>query len=106
MYTVAPREQTLIFLASLGVGFILGIVYDLLRTLRLSITKSKPAIIVFDLLYFFVVAFVSFVFILAANKGEVRSYIIIGELIGALVYYFSLGITVIKITSKKMNKKL
>lgn len=100
MYTVAPREQALIFLASLGVGFILGVVYDLLRALRLSITKSKPAIIVFDLLYFFIVAFASFVFILAANKGEVRSYIIIGELIGAVAYYFSFGITVIKITDR------
>lgn len=98
MYTVEQSEQTLIFVASLGVGFLLGILYDIFRALRLSFTKGKAAIVIFDLLYFFAVAFLSFLFILASNKGEVRSYIIIGELLGAVFYYFSLGIAVIKIT--------
>ncbi|MGN1316249.1 MAG: spore cortex biosynthesis protein YabQ [Acutalibacteraceae bacterium] len=98
MYTVEQSEQTLIFIASLGIGFLLGILYDLFRALRLSFTKGKAAIVIFDLLYFFAVAFFSYMFILASNKGEVRSYIIIGELLGAVFYYFSLGIAVIKIT--------
>ena len=100
MYNVSQNEQTLIFIASLGVGFILGVLYDFLRALRLSITKSKVAVIVFDLLYFFMVAFFSYIFILAANKGEVRSYIIIGELLGAVFYYFSLGFALMKLTDK------
>ena len=78
MYNVSQSEQTLIFLASLGVGFLLGVLYDFLRALRLSFTRGKVAVIIFDLLYFFMVAFFSYIFILAANKGEVRSYIIIG----------------------------
>ena len=98
MYSVEQSEQTLIFVASLGVGFLLGILYDIFRALRLSFTKGKAAIVIFDLLYFFAVAFLSFLFILASNKGEVRSYIIMGELLGAVFYYFSLGIAVIRIT--------
>ena len=90
----------LIFLASLGVGFIMGILFDFLRALRLSVTRGKCSIIVFDLLDFFVVAFGSYLFILAANKGEVRSYIIIGELLGAVFYYFSLGFALMKLTDK------
>ena len=100
MYNVYQSEQMLIFLASLGVGFLLGVLYDFLRALRLSFTKGKIAVIIFDLLYFFMVAFVSYMFILAANKGEVRSYIIIGELLGAVFYYFSLGFALMKLTDK------
>lgn len=98
MYTVDQNEQLIIFLTSLGVGFILGVLYDALRALRLSLTKGRVATVVFDLLYFFLFALLSYIFMLASNKGEVRSYIIIGEIIGAVFYYFSFGIAVIKIT--------
>lgn len=100
MYNVYPSEQSLIFIASLGVGFLLGVLYDFFRALRLSFTKGKIAVVIFDLLYFFVVAFVSYIFILAANKGEIRSYIIIAELLGAVFYYFSLGFALMKLTDK------
>ncbi len=100
MYTVDQNEQVLIFLASLGVGFLLGVLYDFLRAVRLSFTRGKIAVVIFDLIYFFSVAFFSYIFILAANKGEVRSYIIIGELLGAVFYYFSFGIAVVKITNR------
>lgn len=100
MYTVDQNEQFIIFLTSLGVGFILGILYDILRALRLSFTKGKAATVVFDLLYFFLFALLSFIYMLASNKGEVRSYIIIGEIVGAVFYYFSFGIVVMKITDR------
>ncbi len=100
MYNVDSSEQMLIFLASLGVGFLLGVLYDFLRAFRLCLTKVKWVVVVFDLLYFFMVAFFSYIFIIAANKGEVRSYIIIGEFLGAVFYYFSFGIAVIKLTDQ------
>ena len=100
MYNVYQSEQMLIFLASLGVGFLLGVLYDFLRALRLSFMRGKWSVVVFDLLYFFMVALGSYIFILAANKGEVRSYIIIGELLGATFYYFSLGFALMKLTDK------
>lgn len=108
MYSVPQAEQLSIFFASLGIGFLLGILYDFLRALRLSITNARPAIVIFDLLYFFLFGIISFLFILALNKGEVRSYIIIGELIGAFAYYISFGIVAIKITNAlvKQLKKL
>ena len=100
MYNVSQNEQMLIFLASLGMGFLLGVVYDFFRAIRLSLTRGKIAVVIFDLLYFFVVALGSYLFILATNKGEVRSYIIIGELLGAVFYYFSLGVALMKLTDK------
>ena len=100
MYSVPQNEQLAIFISSLGVGFLLGILYDVLRALRLSLTKSKVAVIVFDILYFLLFGLCTCLFILALNKGEVRFYIIAGEIIGALFYYISFGIAVIKITDR------
>ncbi|MBQ8182884.1 MAG: spore cortex biosynthesis protein YabQ [Clostridia bacterium] len=100
MYSVPQNEQLSILVSSLGLGFLLGILYDVLRALRLSVTNSKIALVVSDIIYFILFGLITFIFILALNKGEIRFYIIIGELIGAVFYYISLGIAVIKITDK------
>lgn len=98
MYSVPQNQQLLIFLASIGLGFVLGILYDVLRTIRLTISRSKASIVIFDILYFIIAGFLTFLFILAMNKGEVRLYIPAGELIGWLFYYFSFGLAAIRIT--------
>jgi spore cortex biosynthesis protein YabQ len=97
MYSVPQSEQLSIFVASLGLGFLLGVLYDVVRAIRLSLPYSKIATVIFDLLYCFLFGTITFLFILALNKGEVRFYIIAGEIIGALFYYISFGIAVIKI---------
>lgn len=98
MYSVPQSRQLTIFLCALGFGFLLGILYDVFRTIRLTFTESKTAVVIFDILYFVTSGFLSFLFILAMNKGEVRFYIVGGEILGWLFYYFSFGIAVIKIT--------
>ncbi len=103
MYSVPQNEQLAIFALSLGLGFLLGVLYDIIRALRLSITKSKIVLIICDIVYFVLFGIISFLFILALNKGEIRFYIIIGELIGAFFYYISLGTAVIKITNKAVS---
>lgn len=98
MYSVPQGQQLTIFLCSLGAGFLLGVLYDIMRTLRLAFTTSKAAVIIFDTFYFILCGVLSFLFILALNKGEVRIYILAGEIIGWLFYYLSFGIAVIRIT--------
>lgn len=98
MYGTPHSQQLLIFITALGVGFLLGILYDILRAVRLSLTKSKKANIFFDILYFIFFALFSYLYIIASNKGDVRLYILAGEVIGWAFYYFSFGIAVIKLT--------
>ncbi len=98
MYGTPHPQQLLIFITALGVGFLLGILYDFLRAVRLSLTKSKKANVFFDILYFMLFALFSYLYIIASNKGDVRLYILAGELIGCAFYYFSLGIAVIRLT--------
>ncbi|MBQ6935070.1 MAG: spore cortex biosynthesis protein YabQ [Clostridia bacterium] len=92
MYSFEQSEQLKLFLLSLGAGFALGIVYDILRTIRLTFTKSKKVIFVFDIIYFIFFGLGTFIFFLATNKGEFRSYMILGEIVGWIFYYLSLGL--------------
>ncbi len=92
MYSFQQSEQLKFFLLSLGVGFALGIAYDILRTIRLTISKSKTLIFIFDVLYFLIFGLVTFIFFLAINKGEFRSYMLFGEVLGWVFYYVSFGL--------------
>lgn len=92
MYSFEQSEQLNLFLLSLGAGFVLGVVYDILRTIRLTISKGKAIIFIFDILYFLIFSLATFLFFLAVNKGEFRSYMIFGEILGFLFYYISFGI--------------
>ena len=99
MYSFDSSAQPGLLLLSLGVGFALGLLYDLFRTVRLAFfARSAAAVVIFDILYFAVFGLLSFIFILALNKGEVRLYIILAELAGAAVYYFSFGAAAIRLT--------
>lgn len=95
-FTVASQLQA--FLLSLVIGVFIGIFYDLFRILRLSFTENKLVIIVQDILFWSVSAFASFVFVFVVNNGAFRAYLAIGEALGFVVYYFTLGAVVIKVS--------
>lgn len=94
LYGLSLATQTKGFLLSLGLGFIMGIFYDLFRILRLAISNSKALIIVFDVLYCIFLCFVTFLFCLTINEGQIRFYLLMGEAVGFAVYYFSLGVVI------------
>ncbi len=99
VYIQGIAEQTQIFLYSLGFGFLLGILYDVFRTLRLIISNSKGFVFFADLLYFAICAFLTFGFIMVVDSGRVRLYVASGEILGWLIYYFSLGSIAIRVTN-------
>lgn len=104
MYIPTMALQTRIFLLSIGLGFSLGILYDFFYITRLTITKSKYAIYIQDILYLLSCSFVTFLFILALSSGIVRGYIIIGEFLGWIIYYFSTGFFVVSFAAKTIDK--
>lgn len=97
-YIQGLAEQTEIFLYSLGFGFLLGILYDVFRTLRLIISNSRGFVFFMDMLYFAVCAFASFCFIMVVDCGRVRIYAALGWALGWLIYYFSFGAIAIKVS--------
>ena len=100
IYSLSLAEQTKGFLLSLGFGFIMGVFYDVFRILRICISKSPKLALPFDLLYFLLLGFCSYIFFLVVNEGDIRAFLIIGECVGFASYYFSLGVVVFSASEK------
>lgn len=106
MYLIGLQQQLRNFSLSLGVGFLLGIIYDLFRLTRVVLFKrqSKAVIITQDVIYALTCGFVTFLFLLSKNYGEFRAYVIAGEGIGFLIYFFTLGIVAVRFVDTVTNK--
>ncbi len=68
-----------------GMGAALCLLYDLFRILRLVFSSGKAVAFAEDVLWFSVAAIATYMLCLARCNGEVRSYIIIGEIIGFII---------------------
>ena len=97
-YIQGLNVQTEIFFYALGFGFLLGILYDVFRTVRLIISDSRSFVIAMDVLYFLICSFLIFCFNLVVDNGKVRIYVTFGEILGWLIYYFSFGAIALKVT--------
>lgn len=91
-------RQTEIFLYSCVIGFALGVLYDVFRILRLAIPSPRAVILVQDILFFSFCALLTFFFMLSTNEGQVRFFILIGELLGAIVQHLTLGVLTMRVS--------
>lgn len=98
-YIQGIAAQTEIFLYALGFGFLLGILYDIFRILRMIISGSKGFILFMDLLYFAVCTFLTFCFVLTVDSGRIRIYVAAGVILGWIVYYFSFGAIAMRVSN-------
>jgi spore cortex biosynthesis protein YabQ len=83
--------ETANFFLSILLGLIFGMIYDLFRIARLAVKHKTIAVFIEDILFFTVIAFLSFIFSLASTNGTVRGYQIIGEISGFSLYIATLG---------------
>lgn len=98
-YIQGIAAQTENFFYSLGFGFLLGVIYDVFRTVRMIISRAKGFVFFMDFVYFALCAFLTFCFLLVVDGGKVRVYTACGEILGWSIYYFSFGSIVLKISN-------
>ena len=79
------------FLYACVVGAILAAGYDVFRIWRILFSSSRLVVLIQDILFFACAAVVTFLLALAVNFGELRFYILAGEIAGACVYFLTLG---------------
>ncbi len=79
------------FLSSVGFGFVMCIYYMAVRLFFRILSRKKWALMTGDAFFSVTGSFVSFFFMIIDNNGQVRFNLIIGQLIGALALYFTLG---------------
>ena len=97
MWEINSALQILFFGYSICLGIIYCLFYDVLRAMRNAIKISAFSVFFQYILYFVVIAFVTFIFLMATTNGEIRGYIIFGILIGFLVCFCTVSKFFIKL---------
>lgn len=83
--TIAIEAQALALAASLGIGAMLGLLYDLLRPFRLGASTCREWAL--DFLFWIVVTLTVFIFAPVLEDGQIRIYMLLGYFLGAVLYF-------------------
>lgn len=84
-------EHTQLFFYSCIAGIILGIIYDIFRAFRIIFIHNNILVMIEDILFslIYVIFIVSFTSVFA--RGEFRVFYILGNILGFILYFFSIG---------------
>ncbi len=88
---IASSAQLHQLYLSCGLGFLLGVYYDVFRVTRSIMHSGARSVFIQDVLFFLSSAVVTFLFALAVMDGRLRFYLFFGEVIGFTSYYFTIG---------------
>ncbi len=91
MWEISNEAQLLTFIYSLALGVIFCLFYDILRGIRSSIKISDFLTFIQDIIYFTIIAFLSFIFLLSRTNGEIRGYVICGILLGFVICFLTIS---------------
>ena len=100
MYGVDLSVQFENIMPAVGLGFILGFVYDVFKFIRQIFFNRKTAFFITDMIFVVVCTLCSFMLFVAVNSGRIRGYLILFEVIAACVYRFTAGQLVCAVAHK------
>lgn len=93
----APYSQEMIFLAALIGGFFLGLLWDFYRLLRYYIPINKLGTALGDILYWIVSLFFGLNIIVRVSWGNIRLFILLAFLMGAMMYFYVFSKIILKL---------
>lgn len=79
-------EQVYIFLCSILIGAIMGIVFDFFRALRRKGNTKNIIVYLQDVIFWLIVAIIIITSSFMLNDGELRAYMLVAYILGALIY--------------------
>lgn len=91
MWEINNYDQIITFLLSCCIGVIFCVIYDIIRAMRRVGMNSLLVITIVDIFIWVFYAFVTFIFLIARTNGEVRSYVLFGELLGFILFRLSIS---------------
>lgn len=95
---ITVAQQTWEFLLAILLGAALGVCYDIFRIVRIAVV-NPPALVIFeDIIYALVCASATLCYLISISDGRLRIFVLIGEVLGFVLYYCTLGVLVLKIS--------
>lgn len=84
MWEISNTDQILTVLYSFILGIMSCLFYDIFRSIRKNVRCKNSAVFIQDIFFFIISAFFYFLFFFVRTNGEIRGYILIFALLGAL----------------------
>lgn len=91
MWEINVVGQAITFALSLALGGVLCTFYDVLRAIRKAGINSFWSVFLTDIIFWVVSAFVTFIFLISRTNGEIRGYVLIGEIFGFVIFRISIS---------------
>ena len=96
-------NECIVLMEGVKSGVILSICYDILRTIRRIIKHNELFIAIEDLVFFVLAGLYIFATLFENNNGIVRTFIIIGMIVGAYLFNSIIGKYLVKYISHFIN---
>lgn len=84
-------------LYSIVLGVLLAIIYDFFAVFINLLKGNNKIIFILDIIFMFLCSIFTYLYLIGANFGVFRAYIIFGELTGFILYRLSIGKLTVKI---------
>lgn len=92
-----PYSQEYMLAVSVMGGMLLGFIWDIYRLLRHYVKTGAIGTALGDLLYWIISIYISIQLIFDISYGNVRLFILMGFLLGALLYFYGLSCYFLKV---------
>ena len=93
------NTQTILFLKCIEIGIIMGMIYDVVRIFRKIIPHPNLLVQIEDSLYWIICGLIGFGMLYMHNYGEIRMFVFIGVILGAIFYFATFSIIFMKIAN-------
>ena len=98
-------EQTNTFVFAAVFGMLMGVIFDLLTLTARMFRHKKAALCIFDIIYCGIYLIGSVLFLLIEGTGRLEGYILLGGVLGAILYFVSISSPIKQYFAKKRTLK-
>ena len=92
--------QTWMFLSSIVLGALLGMCYDIFRIIRIAVYNPPSVVVAEDVLFAGICTASTFLFFIMMDCGQIRMFVLIGEVVGFTLYYCTVGAFIIGVSRR------
>ncbi len=93
------NQQTWLFFVAIEIGVVLAMCYDLIRIFRRMFKQPNWMIQIEDTIYWILAILISFAMLYQHNFAEIRLFVFLGIIMGAILYLCTLSIVFMKIAT-------
>ena len=96
-------SQAILFITSVEIGILMGVLFDLIRIFRKLLKHPNFLVQVEDMLYWIACGLVGFYMLYVCNYADIRPYIFLGIVLGAVFYFMTFSILFMRIATIVIN---